>query len=308
MSANAIETRNLAYKYSALGQVLHDVNLTVPQRSIYGFLGPNGAGKTTTMRLLLGLLRRQQGSIEIFGASIEKERVPLLKRIGSSIESPSLYSHLSARENLAIWQSVFRCPEKRIGEVLELVGLAHTGKKRAGEFSQGMKQRLSIAIALLHEPELLILDEPTNGLDPHGIIDMRELLLTLNRERGITIIVSSHLLSEVERLITHAGILNKGALVFQGPLSELVEKQQAEAHTLLDTSDNPQAIQALAAGGWSAYLDAQGKVRLPLLSPSDRGALSRQLVLQGIGIYELASGKKDLEQIFLSLVQDGAKS
>jgi ABC-type multidrug transport system ATPase subunit len=216
----AIETHGLTHRFRS-DTVLRDLALAVPQGSIYGFLGPNGAGKTTTLKLLLGLLRRQQGSIQLFGLPLERNRVEILRRIGSSIESPSLYAHLTAWENLAIWRAAFGCSAERIPEVLRLTGLSDTGKKRAGQFSLGMKQRLGIAIALLHQPSLLILDEPTNGLDPHGIAEIRELLLRLNREQGTTIVISSHLLPEVERLITHAAILYRGELRFQGASSEL---------------------------------------------------------------------------------------
>lgn len=298
---NAIETKGLSHHFSPKNAILQDVNLAVPVGSIYGFLGPNGAGKTTTLRLLLGLLRRQQGSIAIFGVPLERQRVQTLRRIGSSIESPSLYAHLTARENLAIWQTAFACPKRRIEEVLDLVGLAQAGAMRTGQFSLGMKQRLSIAIALLHEPELLILDEPTNGLDPQGIIEMRDLLRTLNRDRQITIVVSSHLLSEVERLITHVGIIHQGSLRFQGTLNELVEKQNRDCYILIDTSDNVLTLQRIIAQGWEARAEA-GKIRVPLGSPQEVGALNTHLVQSGIAVHEIISCKKDLEQIFLSLV------
>ena len=152
---------------------MDDINLRVEFGSIYGFLGPNGAGKTTTLRLVLGLLKKQRGSIRVFGQKFDDDRVQILSRIGSLIESPSIYGHLTAAENLKLLQKIYQCPKARIAEVLELVGLANTGKKKAGQFSLGMKQRLSIAIALLHSPTLLILDEPTNGLDPNGIIEIR---------------------------------------------------------------------------------------------------------------------------------------
>jgi ABC-type multidrug transport system ATPase subunit len=173
---------------------------------------------------VLGLLRRQSGTVHVFGRPLELHRVEILRRVGSSIESPSLYAHLTARENLEIWQTVFQCAAGRVDEVLRLVRLADTGRKPAGQFSLGMKQRLSMAIALLHEPSLLILDEPTNGLDPHGILEIRDLLITLNREHGTTIVVSSHLLSEVERLVTDVGIISRGVMTFQGPLASLVAK------------------------------------------------------------------------------------
>lgn len=168
-----IKTTGLSYRYAKDVQVLSGINLQVPQGSIYGFLGPNGSGKTTTLSLLLGLLDHQQGSIEIFGKDIRRHRLDVLKRIGSLIEMPSLYSHLTAKENLEIYRPFYGVKPERIKEVLKIVGLEDTGKKTAKKFSLGMKQRLAIALALLPNPELLILDEPSNGLDPSGIIELR---------------------------------------------------------------------------------------------------------------------------------------
>ena len=199
--------------------------MTVPTGAIYGFLGPNGAGKTTTLRLILGLLRRQSGQICVFEQWLEQHRAAVLSRIGSSIEVPSIYDSLTATENLEVWRLAFGCARSRIRTVLELVGLTETGARRASQFSLGMKQRLAIAVALLHEPRLLILDEPTNGLDPHGIIEVRKLLRRLNQEEGITILVSSHLLSEIEKLVTHLGIINRGRMVFEGTLAQLAKQQ-----------------------------------------------------------------------------------
>ena len=215
-----LETTNLSHQWNARTPVLKDINLRVPNDSIYGFLGPNGAGKTTTLKLILGLLQKQQGGITVFGQNREGHRIEILQRIGSLIESPSLYAQLTAGENLLILQRVYRCPKSRIDQVLTLTGLTDTGSKKAGKFSFGMKQRLAIAIALLNDPALLILDEPTNGLDPEGIIEMRELLKTLHK-RGVTILLSSHLLGEMEKLITHAGIIHKGQLLYQGTLKDL---------------------------------------------------------------------------------------
>src|SRR5262245_35719494 len=217
MAAQAIAIQGLTHRFAA-DPVLRGVNLTVPEGSIYGFLGPNGAGKTTTLRLVLGLLSRQEGSILVFGQTLEQHRLAILQQLGSSIETPSVYGHLTAFENLEIWRRVFRCDRRRIREVLELVDLAGTGSKRAERFSLGMKQRLGIAVALLHEPSLLVLDEPTNGLDPHGILEMRRLLASLNREQGVTILVSSHILSEIERLVTHVGVIHRGTMRFEGTL------------------------------------------------------------------------------------------
>ncbi len=226
MSHYCLETQAISHHYSSKAMVLDRLDLKVPTGSIFGFLGPNGAGKTTTLRLVLGLLKKQQGNIVFFGRPFEPNRVDILKRVGSLIESPSIYGHLSAVDNLRLLQRVYHCPEERIALVLELTGLADTGRKKAGQFSLGMKQRLGMAIALLNEPELLILDEPTNGLDPAGIIELRDLLKTLNRERGVTILVSSHLLAEMQRLVTHTAIIHKGKLLYQGTLAELKRSQQ----------------------------------------------------------------------------------
>jgi ABC-type multidrug transport system ATPase subunit len=219
-----LETQRLSFMFPHQQQVLKDISLQVPEGSIYGFLGPNGAGKTTTLKLILGLLKKQQGDIMLRGQPFEKDRVGMLRNLGSFIETPSLYGHLSAKENLLIWQKIWQCPPSNITHALELVGLAGAGSKKVRQFSLGMKQRLGIAVAILHKPSLLILDEPTNGLDPHGILDVRELLTTLNRQEGATILVSSHLLSEIEKLVTHTGIIHKGGMIFQGTLQTLLDR------------------------------------------------------------------------------------
>jgi ABC-2 type transport system ATP-binding protein len=297
----AIETEGLTYRFSPDETVLRDVGLHVDTGSIYGFLGPNGAGKTTTLRLVLGLLAPQQGTVRIFGQTLGEHRVDILRRIGSSIESPSLYGHLTARENLEVWRKIYGAPPPRIAEVLELVGLAGTGRKRADQFSLGMRQRLSIAVALLHEPSLLVLDEPTNGLDPHGIIEVRELLTRLNHEHGMTILVSSHILSEIEKLVTHVGIIHRGALMFQGTLAELVARQHESSFTSIDTSDNRQALSVLARGEPGARIDRGKLVMRPLL-PADAGRINASLVEAGLSVHEITTVRKDLENIFLDLI------
>ena len=222
-SSPAVAISGLTYRFGRNPPALNEVAMSVPTGAIYGFLGPNGAGKTTTLRLILGLLRRQSGEIRVFDQGLEEHRASILSRIGSSIEVPSIYDSLTAAENLEVWRLAFGCARSRIPAVLEQVGLTETGSKRAGQFSLGMKQRLAIAVALLHEPSLLILDEPTNGLDPHGIIEVRKLLRRLNQELGITILVSSHLLGEIEKLVTHLGIIHRGRMVFEGTLAELAD-------------------------------------------------------------------------------------
>jgi len=296
----AIATIGLSHKFSAEA-VLDDVNLAVPAGSIYGFLGPNGAGKTTTLRLVLGLLRVQHGTIEVLGRSLDRHRLEILSRVGSSIESPSLYGHLTAVENLEVWRRVFRCPPRRIGEVLSHVGLAGTGSKRADQFSLGMKQRLAIAVALLHEPALLILDEPANGLDPHGILEMRALLTALNHEHGITVLVSSHILSEIQKLVTHVGVIHRGTLRFQGTLAALMTRQEQSAATHLHTSENLRAVKIAAQHGMEGRL-AGGKVILRALDEQESGRLTTALATSGVAVYEIVTVRRDLENVFLDLI------
>ncbi len=298
-----IETTDLDYRFSDKDCVLNSINLHVPEGSIYGFLGPNGAGKTTTLRLLLGLLKKQTGSISIFGKSFLENRVEILRNVGSLIESPSLYGHLTAKENLNLLQKVYQCPLPRIEEVLSLAGLSDTGNKKVKQFSLGMKQRLSIAISLLNNPSLLILDEPTNGLDPNGILEMRELLKKMNAENGITIVISSHLLSEIEKLVSHLGIINKGQLVFQGTLNELVSMQQQSSHVILETSDNMRAMEILA-DRIPGIRHRHEKIILPMQTKQDISLLNKQLVSNGIEVFEISIYKRDLESIFLSLIEN----
>jgi len=296
-----VETHQLNYSFRSGDLVLNNINLQVPKGSIYGFLGPNGAGKTTTLRLLLGLLKNQQGDIRIFDKQLQKNRIAVLRNIGSLIESPSLYGHLTAIENLRLLQKIYQCPVKRINEVLQIVGLSATGIKKASSFSLGMKQRLSIAIALLHEPDLLILDEPTNGLDPNGIIEIRDLLKKLNTQQGISIIISSHLLSEVEKLVTHVGIISKGSMVFQGTLKNLKDKQKQTSGLILETNNIERTVRVLRSMKLDGSIDA-GRIMLPIPSKENIAGINSRLVHEGIDVYEMSVVKKDLETIFMELI------
>jgi ABC-type multidrug transport system ATPase subunit len=298
---NCIQTSGLTYRFSSKDTVLNDINIQVPDGSIYGFLGPNGAGKTTTLRLILGLLKNQNGSIRIYNEELQTNRKKILSKIGSLIESPSIYGHLTASENLQVLQKIYRCPTERIPEVLKLVGLENTGSKKAGKFSLGMKQRLSIAIALLHNPTLLILDEPTNGLDPYGILEMRELLKKLNREKGITIVISSHLLSEIEKLVTHLGIINRGKLLFQGTPDELTNLQMKSSFITLDTSENEKAAAFLNSIQIPAEL-RDGKVCIDIQTKEKMAGINRQLIASGIDVSEITFSKNDLEALFMNLI------
>jgi len=301
MIADVIKTTGLSYRYSRDAQTLFNIDLRVPKGSIYGFLGPNGSGKTTTLSLLLGLLPNKEGKIEIFGEDLRNNRIGILGRIGSLIETPSLYGHLTARENLEVYRPVYNATKQRIEEVLKIVRLEDTGKKTVKKFSLGMKQRLSIALALLPSPELLILDEPSNGLDPAGIIELRELIKILNREHGITIIISSHILSEVEKMVTHVGIIFKGKMLFQGSLPELNKLQQAGSRIRVQTSDNMKAMALLETMNPSRL---DGYFEIGINEKEDVARINRTLVNNDLDVYQLHTHGNNLEQLFIDLTTD----
>lgn len=301
--SSIIKTQNLSFSFSAGVKTLDDVNLEVPIGSIFGFLGPNGAGKTTTLRLLLGLLRNQQGRIEIFGHQFFSHRIEILRKLGSLIEQPSLYGHLTAKENLEIYRRIYQCEKNRIEEVLRIVGLEKTGRKKAKQFSLGMKQRLSIAIALLHQPELLILDEPTNGLDPNGIIEIRELLKKLNKEHGTTVLVSSHILNEVERMATHVGIIHKGKILFQGTLPELQQMKTKQTSLEIDTNNNAVASQLLQQ---EMAVIKHERILIPYRDREQAATINKLLVQNGIDVYLLQPQQNDLEQLFIDITSNNS--
>lgn len=300
--ASLIKTEKLSFSFSNGVKTLDDVNLDVPKGSIYGFLGPNGAGKTTTLRLLLGLLKKQQGRIEIFEKEFSSDRIAILKKLGSLIEQPSLYGHLTAKENLDIYRRIYQCDKNRILEVLKIVGLENTGRKKAKQFSLGMKQRLSIAVALLHQPELLILDEPTNGLDPNGIIEMRELLKKLNKDHGTTVLVSSHILNEVERMASHVGIIHKGKILFQGTLPELQQMKTKQAALEIETDNNDRAV-SLLQQKFTVQVQ-HDKILIPYQGKEQAAAVNRQLVQEGLAVYLLQPQHSDLEQLFIDITSN----
>jgi lantibiotic transport system ATP-binding protein len=296
-----IQTTGLCHSYTKGAPTLTDIALSVEQGQIYGFLGPNGSGKTTTLSLLLGLLPVQKGTITIFGNDIRSHRVSILQKLGSLVEAPSLYSHLTATENLEVYRTIYGVPKSRLPEVLKTVGLQDVPDKTVKRFSLGMKQRLAIAVALLPQPELLILDEPTNGLDPNGIIELRELIKTLNREQGITILVSSHILSEVEKMVTHVGIIARGQMIFQGSLPELQGLQQGSSILQIHTSNNERASHVLAD------YDPEWLPEMVWVRVQDRrevAAINRMLIGNDLDVFLLQPKANDLEQLFMDLTNN----
>ncbi len=298
-----IKTTGLTYHYSKGVKTLSDINLQVERGSIYGFLGPNGSGKTTTLSLLLGLLNNQQGSIEIFGQTMQSNRIDILKKIGSLIEVPSLYGHLTAKENLEVYRRVYGASKERVTEVLDVVGLNDTAKKVTNKFSLGMKQRLSIALALVPKPELLVLDEPSNGLDPSGIIELRQLIRKLNKAYGMTILISSHLLAEVEKMVSHVGIIFKGQMLFQGSLPELHLFQQKGSKLFIKTSDNEVAFKLLH----DYNPDRVGEtLTVSFQSTAQVADINRTLTKHNLDVYLLNPKENDLEQLFINLTSNHA--
>ncbi len=224
-----VRTQGLSKKYGDFYPV-KGMDLSVMERTVYGFCGPNGAGKSTTLKMLLGLVRPTAGSIHIFERAVTaKNRLEILRQTGSLIESPSYYGHLSGKENLKILAGLLQVPDENIEEALRIVRLDRQGKKKVSAYSLGMKQRLGLAAALLNFPKLLILDEPTNGLDPAGIQEMRELIRSLPEKYGMTVIISSHLLSEIDQIVDDIGIIANGKLKYQGSLNRLHEQDETKS-------------------------------------------------------------------------------
>jgi ABC-type multidrug transport system ATPase subunit len=278
------------------------LDITVPRESVYAFLGPNGAGKSTTIRLLLGLLRPDGGSIQIFGLPLATERLAVLRRVGSLVETPSLYPHLTAHENLAIPARLLGRRAADIARALATAGLGRVGRKLVRNFSLGMKQRLGLAMALLAEPELLILDEPTNGLDPAGIHEVRQILRAMPAEHGVTVFLSSHLLGEVEQVATHVAMLSQGAMVFQGTVASLSERRRSRLRLIVDRPAD--AAAHLESRGWA--VERQGDA-LIAASDAPAAAINRTLVESGYDVHLLAREIDSLEQIFLGMTQSEAK-
>lgn len=299
----AIETRDLSFQFKKDQPIIHQLNLQIPKGAIYGFLGPNGAGKTTTIRLLLNLLTPSRGTVKIFGQSIHDDRNLILSQIGSLIETPSLYEHLTAFDNLRITARLRNSKKSRIREVLEIVSLSEEAEKYIHNYSLGMKQRLGLALALLSSPNLLILDEPTNGLDPNGIIEIRELLVDLNVNHQVTILVSSHLLSEVEKLVSHVGILDQGKMRFQGSVQELQGINRSKAWIELDTNENSRALKILLENNHPAR-ESKELLEVPYVDKHQLATLISLLTTAGLQINRAQVLENTLEQTFLSIIKD----
>jgi ABC-type multidrug transport system ATPase subunit len=296
-----INTEGLTFNFGKQ-TVVKSLSLKVPEGSIYGFLGPNGAGKTTTIKLLLNLLKTQEGSIHIFEQELQSNRINILSQIGSLIEQPAIYLHLSGKENLLNRALLLQVPEKRVNEMLDLVHLTSAAHKKAGQYSLGMKQRLGIALALLSDPKLLILDEPTNGLDPNGIIEVRELLIRLVNQHQKTVFISSHLLAEVERMATHVGIINFGELLFQGSINDLQALNQPQVQ--IETEHTVDVANFLKRNNFTVTEVDDHHIYIPFTSKQNMGEINTLLNQNGYTIYSINKQQKDLEKLFLAITQN----
>lgn len=303
MISNVLQIKNLQKEFKDT-QVVNLSSLSVQQGEIYGFLGPNGAGKTTTMKMILSLISRTDGEIEVFGQSIGTDK-QYLNQIGSMIEEPSYYPNLTGYENLLVFQKILGFDKKNIQETLKIVGLDQpkNKKKLVKDYSLGMKQRLALAFALVKKPRLLILDEPTNGLDPAGIHEIRELIIKLAKEQGITVFISTHILSEVEHIADRVGIINHGQLVYEGEIRKIQSNKWLEVRG--DFRGRREAISQVLFGYPCKMLEIQeDKLKLTNLADQQISSLLRDLIVEKVPIYEVKQEQETLESIFLNLTKE----
>jgi len=295
-----ISLDEISFSYDNREQIINDLSFNIPQGSLYGFLGANGSGKTTTIRLILGLCKPSKGVVLINGEQITRNSLSLYSKIGSLIEAPSLYSHLSGEDNLKVFCKYYGLNPKRINDVLDMVGLKYASQKRAGFYSLGMKQRLGLALSVLHNPSILILDEPLNGLDPKGIAEMRELLLHLNKNEGMTIMISSHILSEIASTCDNICIIDKGKKVFSGEINKLLNSDLLDTYYSVRTDKTEESLKIISDFIPDARLEKEC-ILFPLNDEMIIPSLVDKLVHSGIGVYEVAKKENTLEQLYLKL-------
>nr|WP_150960230.1 ABC transporter ATP-binding protein [Aneurinibacillus sp. XH2] len=282
-----------------------NLQMNVNQGQIYGFLGQNGAGKTTTIRMLLGLIKPTQGQIEIFGENLLEKQKDILKRTGSIVEFSGFYENLTARENLLIHAKLKGVHKKNaVEEALEIAGLQAETKKRVGQFSLGMKQRLGIARAILHHPELLILDEPTNGLDPIGIKEIRRLIKSLAEERKITILISSHILTEVEQLADHIGIIHQGKLLEEISFNELRKRNRKYLEFQVSNESKVAMLMEKHFAIFDYEVHDEGNIRV-YSHIGEQSKLNKLFVEHGIDVFKITTSEDRLEDYFIKLIGGG---
>jgi len=294
----AIETRGLTRTFGSCTAV-DGIDLRVPRGTIYGFLGPNGAGKTTTIRLLLGLLRPNSGSILLNGELLTQKRRELMRGIGALVETPSLYPHLTGQENLEVTRRILNLPRSRVADALAFTGLTADAHRVVRAYSLGMRQRLGLALAWLGQPGLMMLDEPANGLDPAGIRELRGHLRQFAHDQNVTVFLSSHVLNEIEQVADWIAIINHGRLLFQGKLQDL-QRYHAPLKVVTDRSSDAAAV--LKAKGWRVLENSGDVVELQISCDTDVAVMNRCLLEHGIQVYRLERRQETLEDLFLRLV------
>jgi ABC-type multidrug transport system ATPase subunit len=299
---SVIKVQNISKHFGSL-KAVDDLSFEVQAGQVFGFLGQNGSGKSTTIRMLLSLIHPTSGQIEIFGKRIEKDREAILEQVGAIIERPDLYPYLSAREHLELFAKVRKqkIGEADINATLEKVGLAHRSKDKVQTFSLGMKQRLGIGIALVHNPSLIILDEPTNGLDPQGIADIRQLIQFLAKEEGKTVLVSSHLLSEIEQVAHQILIIHQGKKMVEGVTKELLDPEKRIVQ--IKTTDDANALKVIAAGRFSNYLLPRGEGVYLKIPTREIPLLNESLVKAEVALLGIET-KNSLEDYFLQITSN----
>ena len=299
---SVIKVQNISKHFGSL-KAVDDLSFEVQAGQVFGFLGQNGSGKSTTIRMLLSLIHPTSGQIEIFGKRIEKDREAILEQVGAIIERPDLYPYLSAREHLELFAKVRKqkIGEADINATLEKVGLAHRAKDKVQTFSLGMKQRLGIGIALVHNPSLIILDEPTNGLDPQGIADIRQLIQYLAKEEGKTVLVSSHLLSEIEQVAHQILIIHQGKKMVEGVTKELLDPEKRIVQ--IKTTDDANALKVIAAGSFSNYLLSRGEGVYLKIPTREIPLLNESLVKAEVALLGIET-KNSLEDYFLQITSN----
>lgn len=296
----AIETTGLTRSFGACVAV-DGIDLRVPRGTVYGFLGPNGAGKTTTIRLLLGLLRPDSGSILFDGEILTRDRRDMMRRIGALVETPTLYPNLTGRENLELTRRILDIPESRVKTSLDVFGLTNDAHRLVRTYSLGMRQRLGLALAWIGEPGLLMLDEPANGLDPAGIREFRNQVRNFAHDKHVTVFLSSHVLGEVQLIADQIGIINRGRLLFQGRLQDL---QRYQPPVTVMTDRNLEAAAVLRSSGWQVLGNPADSIAVRITSDADIAAINRSLLDHGIQVYRLERTQDSLEELFLRLVSD----
>ena len=306
MNDNIIELKGLSKRFKDI-EAVHQLDLNVRRGDVFGFLGPNGAGKSTTIRMMLSLIKPTEGEIFIFGKNLRTHRNEILKKIGAIIEKPDFYGYLRAYKNIEIFGRMSGCDtsKTRVMESLDLVGLSDRCNSKVKTFSYGMKQRLGLAQALLHDPELIILDEPTTGLDPQGMKEIRELIMYLSKERGKTILLSSHILHEVELVATRMIIINKGNKVIEGAVQDLLDTNKMQVRLEIDNVDKAKEI--LASKNLSEIILAVTESSITIqLETKDIAGINSLLVTSGIAVSALIP-KHSLEDYFLRLTETEAR-